>query len=169
LKVIHGGKYKEAELRAKVPKPRRVLPRCPDYLTGEAEACWKRTAKELYDAGLLTSVDRDALALYCQAFARWRETENALAKSTVIIRTNVKRDEETGEIVGGGNWIQNPLLAIANKAFEQMSKLQAEFGMTPSSRTRVSIAKPDAQRAAKAAVSMGETTEVEDVLKALAG
>lgn len=39
--------------------------------------------------------------------------------------------------------IQSPYLAIANKAHEQMTKLLAEFGMTPSSRSRCMVAKPD--------------------------
>jgi P27 family predicted phage terminase small subunit len=33
--------------------------------------------------------------------------------------------------------IQNPMLAIANKAQEQCLKILAEFGLTPSSRSRI--------------------------------
>jgi phage terminase small subunit len=33
--------------------------------------------------------------------------------------------------------MQSPYLAVANKAMEQMRALLAEFGMSPSSRTRV--------------------------------
>lgn len=33
--------------------------------------------------------------------------------------------------------MQSPFLAIANKAFEQMRAMLVEFGMTPSSRSRV--------------------------------
>ncbi len=33
--------------------------------------------------------------------------------------------------------MQSPFLAVANKAMEQMRALLAEFGMSPSSRTRV--------------------------------
>jgi hypothetical protein len=40
--------------------------------------------------------------------------------------------------VGGSSY-----LAIANKAFEQLSKMLTEFGMTPSSRSRVSKVQPD--------------------------
>lgn len=167
LKVIHGGRYKEQELRAKIPRPRRVLPRCPEYLTGEAAACWKRTANDLYDAGLLTSVDRDALALYCTAFARWRKAEDIVQKAHEVLKTKDERDEE-GNLIKPGGMYQNPWFAVANRAHEQMTKLQAEFGMTPSSRTRVKIEKPAAQRAAKQARDMGEAGEVEDVLKALA-
>lgn len=32
---------------------------------------------------------------------------------------------------------QNPWLAVANRAWEQLRKVEAEFGMTPSSRSRV--------------------------------
>ena len=33
--------------------------------------------------------------------------------------------------------MQNPALSIANKAMQEMTKLLAEFGMTPSSRSKV--------------------------------
>lgn len=138
LRVLHGSAAERA--RAEHPQPRRVLPRCPEFLTGEAERCWKRLARELYDAGLLTAVDRDALATYCAAFARWRKAEDLLAKSGEIIRTEIKTELDANGnkvVTGGGNVIQNPWLAISNKAQETMNKLAAEFGMTPSSRSRV--------------------------------
>ena len=61
LRVLHGSAYERA--KAELPRPRRVLPRCPDYLTGDAEKCWHRLARELYDAGLLATIDRDAEVL----------------------------------------------------------------------------------------------------------
>ena len=134
LRVLHGKAVDQAS--DAYPRPRRVLPRCPEYLTDEAAKCWRRLARELYDAGLLTVVDRDALAAYCVAYARWRKAEEQIAKNTEIIRTKPKLDAE-GNQVGGENIIQNPWLSVANKAQEQMSKLAAEFGMTPSSRSRV--------------------------------
>jgi P27 family predicted phage terminase small subunit len=36
-----------------------------------------------------------------------------------------------------GNLIQNPLVGIANKAMADMVRYAAEFGMTPSARTRL--------------------------------
>lgn len=143
LRVLHGAARRIA--LESVPKPRRKLPRCPDFLTGEAALCWKRTASDLYDAGLLTTVDRDALAAYCVAFARWRQAEEYVKKKGLVIFTSLKTDED-GNVIGGNNPIQNPYLAIANKAFDQMCKLMAEFGMTPSSRTRVKIEPQPAQR-----------------------
>jgi len=167
LRVIHGGKYGETA-RAKTPTPaRRVLPRCPDYLTGAAAACWKRTARDLYDAGLLGALDRDALALYCNAYARWREAEAVLAREGEVVRGPVKRDAD-GEVVGGGQEVQHPMLTVAAKAVEHMLKLLGELGMTPSARSRVRITKPPVKSAVKAAVDLGDAAAVADVLAALA-
>lgn len=134
LRVLHG----DAGQRAldQHPRPRRSAPRCPDFLTGDAELCWKRLARELFDAGLLTVVDHDALAAYCMAYARWRRAERNIAKTGDVLVTAPQTNED-GEKIGGGNFYQNPHLAVANRALEQMIKLEAEFGMTPSSRSRV--------------------------------
>ena len=84
--------------------------------------------RELLDLGILTTVDRAVLAGYCVAYARWAEAETQVSKLGPVVKT------------AGGNLIQNPYLSIANKALEQMTKLAAEFGMTPSSRSRVQAA-----------------------------
>ena len=116
----------------------------------------------------MTVIDKDALAAYCTAFARWREAERQVAKRGLVVVTNVKSDDD-GNVIGGGNYIQNPWLAIANKAMEQMLKLEAEFGMTPSSRSRVKADLP--QRVAQAQVRepLPERDDVRNVLKVLTG
>jgi P27 family predicted phage terminase small subunit len=38
-----------------------------------------------------------------------------------------------------GNWIQHPLVGMARRAAADMALFAAEFGMTPSSRTRVQV------------------------------
>src|SRR5687768_15051802 len=50
-------------------------PDCPKHLWPEARREWKRVSAELEDAGLVAKIDRAALALYCQAWARmvWHE------------------------------------------------------------------------------------------------
>ena len=85
--------------------------------------------------------------MYCTAYARWREAEKVVTKRGLVVLTNVKKDDD-GNVIGGGNYIQNPYLAIANKALEQMLKLEAEFGMTPSA-GRASRRSPPKRRARK--------------------
>jgi P27 family predicted phage terminase small subunit len=133
LRVLHGAAAERAH--AEHPQPRRALPRCPDNLEGEAAKCWHRLARELYDAGLLSNIDRDALANYCIAYARHQKAEEMVAKSSEMLKAKDTVDAD-GNVKAGG-FYQNPWLSIANKAQETMLKLAAEFGMTPSSRSRV--------------------------------
>ena len=89
--------------------------------------------RELHPLGLVTTVDVDALAMYCVIYIRWIKAEKLVREKGEIIKT------------AAGNIIQNPYLSIANRALEQLNKIGAEFGMTPSSRTRVKVdhADPD--------------------------
>ncbi len=107
------------------PKVRVAIPACPAHLSVEAKKEWRRMGRELAALGLLTSIDRTALALYCQAWGRWVEAEEALMQYGVMVKSP------------SGFPMQSPYLAVAKKAMEQMRQLLTEFGMSPSSRTRV--------------------------------
>lgn len=65
--------------------------------------------------------------MYCVIFVRWIKAEKMVREKGEIIKT------------AAGNIIQNPYLSIANRALDQLNKLGAEFGMTPSSRSRVKV------------------------------
>lgn len=112
-------------LNEREPTPRAGILKMPAHLEGEAATEWKRITKELKDAGLLTQLDVTALAAYCQAWARWVEAETQLKKHGPVVKSP------------SGYPIQNPYLAIANGAMKQMLAFMVEFGMTPSSRSRV--------------------------------
>ena len=102
-------------------------------MRGPNGAAWQAGCTRL---GILTGVDRAALAAYCQAWGRWRQAERALAAMAAL-------DPVTGALMiktKEGNAIQNPLVGVANKAMADMVRYAAEFGMTPSARTRVQAA-----------------------------
>ena len=42
----------------------------------------------------------------------------------------------------GGNIIHSPYLAVANRCHRQLAQLESEFGLTPSSRSRVRASPP---------------------------
>ncbi|CAB3758544.1 phage terminase small subunit P27 family [Paraburkholderia humisilvae] len=95
-------------------------------------------ARELFDLGLLTRIDRAALAAYCMAYERWVLAERALAKMA-------ERDMLTGGLMiktTNGNAIQNPLVGTANKAMLIMVRFCTEFGMTPAARAGIEAGKP---------------------------
>ena len=131
LKELAGNPGKRP-LNEREPKPRAAVPTAPRHLTGEARKEWRRMGRELLALGVLTTVDRAALAAYCVAYARWADAEAQVTKLGTVVKT------------ANGNLIQNPYLAVANRAMDQMMKAASEFGMTPSSRSRVQVQQADA-------------------------
>jgi P27 family predicted phage terminase small subunit len=138
LKLVTGNPGKR-RLNSAEPRPAGGLPQPPAELTADAKTEWQRVAKRLHALGLLTTVDRAPLAAYCQAWGRWRQAERALAEMA-------KLDPVTGALMiktKEGNAIQNPVLGVANRAMADMVRYAAEFGMTPSSRSRMQASPTD--------------------------
>ena len=124
LKILRGNPGLR-KLNEREAQPTKVKPRCPSYLSAEAKREWRRVSKYLYDAGLLSAIDLDALAMYCDTVALWIEaTQKRQEKGLVGTTVN-------------GNLIQNPYLSIANRAKRDALRFMHEFGMTPSSRSRI--------------------------------
>jgi P27 family predicted phage terminase small subunit len=108
------------------PNPKREIPPCPEFLQGEARKTWHKVSKKLFRIGLLTEIDDMALAILCRD---WEEYLDASAKL-----------RETGLLVKSpsGQQMMNPYLAIANQAIKRIRAMLTEFGMSPSSRSRIS-------------------------------
>jgi len=137
LKILRGNPGRRRVNKAE-PEPKTEIPVSPKHLQKEAQAEWKRISKQLSDLGLLTKVDRAGLAAYCVAWERWVHAEQRIIGFD-------EQGNETKEpkglvfITKNGYPIQNPYLNIADKAMGQMVKLLAEFGMTPSARSRIQL------------------------------
>ena len=115
------------------PKPLPLLPEPPPELSPEALEEWHRIAPRLLAAGLLTMLDRSALAAYCQAYGRWVTAERVLAALAVD-------DPNQGLLIinpQSGAQRQHPLVGIAAAAMSDVVRFGAEFGMSPSARTRI--------------------------------
>jgi P27 family predicted phage terminase small subunit len=92
-------------------------------------------AKVLQDMGLLTRADRAALAAYCTAYSRWVTAERQVQRLGTIVRSPLKNFP-----------MKSPYLTVADQALETMRKFMIEFGLTPSSRSRIRV--PEGSRAA---------------------
>jgi len=107
------------------PEPPEGCPDCPGHLSDVAQEEWHRLAPGLHGMGVLTVIDRAALAAYCQSYGRWVEAEEKLRDTPALIKTP------------SGYVQQNPWLSVSNKQLELMGRYMAELGMTPASRSRV--------------------------------
>lgn len=133
-KIREGNPGKRA-LNDAEPQPDSTLPTCPAWLTKGAKAEWRRLARQLNRAGLLTGIDRNALAAYCVVYDRWKTAEEMVAKSAQVVKS--KQTESV---------YLNPWLNAASMALKEMTKLAAEFGMTPSARTRIRVEKVEQEQ-----------------------
>ena len=145
-------------------QPDVEIPGCPKHLLPEARKEWKRVGPELEKLGLISQLDRAALALYCQAWAWMVWHEQALQRDVRIAgqkqAEHEARESErsaaalaAGETyvptawTGGdgfmlptpnGSFTYNPHWVAARKHAAEVDKFLASFGMSPSSRGRVS-------------------------------
>jgi len=111
------------------PKPVTGAPECPPHLDGEAKKEWDRIVKDLDELGMISSLDRAGLTIYCTAWARLVSTAKTLAEERPIISAPSGRLEK------------NPNFSIFDAAVKHLQGAMAEFGLSPSARTRIHIDK----------------------------
>lgn len=127
LKVLDGNPGKRP-LNDREPEAPQGMPESPDWLDDEAKAEWDRIVPDLREMGLLSRVDRPALAAYCTAWSRWVHAEEQVRKLGPIVKSPEK-----------GFPMKSPFLTVADQAMEAMRKFMVEFGLTPSSRSRIRV------------------------------
>ena len=75
---VHSNRMPPNEPTIGIPRVFGLPPAPPAYLDDYAADEWQRTWESLWDARIVTHVDVGALAINCQAHARWRRAEEAI-------------------------------------------------------------------------------------------
>lgn len=130
FKVISGEKRKH-RLNPGEPRPDISIPEPPAFLSAEALKEWNRITPELERLGIITVLDRLPLAVFCQVSADLAEAERQLHREGFTVAT------------ANGGTKTHPLVGIVNMFQTMLHKYAVEFGMTPSSRSRVKALKPE--------------------------
>ncbi len=129
--IIDQSSYEERERRRRLgratPAPRsgKRLPSCPPHLNPAATVEWRRIAKALQRAGVLTTFDRAALARLLPGVGPLGRSGRAAPGDPPLVTTP------------SGYIQQSPWLLIANKQLELMGRYMVELGLTPAARSRV--------------------------------
>jgi P27 family predicted phage terminase small subunit len=126
LKLVQGNPGKRA-LNRDEPAAPPAIPKPPASLSRAAKREWKRSAQLLKDSGLLSHLDRNTFALYCQTWAQWIEAQEQIAQHGMLVRAP------------SGYPMQSPYIGIANGLAKKLIQMSAEFGLTPSSRSRIRL------------------------------
>jgi P27 family predicted phage terminase small subunit len=140
LKVLRGNPGKRP-LNHNEPKPTLGAPGCPTWLVTEAKAEWRRIVPKLDELGMLTKVDRAALATYCEAWATFVYAQREVHTHGILI-TEVETISIDGRVIYCRT-TKNPAIIVARDAANLVRQFCAEFGLTPSARTRLEL--PEAE------------------------
>lgn len=135
-------------------RPPVEIPDKPLHLGPEAAAEWDRICPHLEQLGLISQIDRAALAAYCSAWGDYVWAENRIAAMNAAAATLSwadlvagRKPDQTGDrgrvwdTPSGYKQISVPM-QIRNRALETMAKYLSEFGMSPASRGRVKASDP---------------------------
>lgn len=135
LKVLHGNPGKRP-LNKNEPMPdiSETIPDPPVRLSHFAKKEWKNISGRLHRLGLLTEIDDRALVAYCESFAAWRKARRCVERDGMVTITK------------NGMAVLNPMMKIEKQYFDQMMKLMSEFGMTPSSRSKIAVTDKNKQK-----------------------
>jgi len=107
-------------------------PKAPSYMQEMAKRAWRRMASILVEMQVLTKADLVALEAYCVLYAHWRDAETHLKQSMMVTGSN-------------GQPMLSPYHRASRDCLKEMRAWMLEFGLTPSSRSRVRIKKTEPQ------------------------
>jgi P27 family predicted phage terminase small subunit len=133
IKKLAGNPGKR-KLNKAEPQPTAGIPPRPECLDDIGAAEWDRVVPELARLGLLTLVDRAALACYCCAWADLVHARKTLGEEGQTFQTDK------------GYVVPHPCVSIAAAAATRIKAFCAEFGLTPSARARMTL--PDGPKPA---------------------
>jgi P27 family predicted phage terminase small subunit len=94
-------------------------------LSDEAKAEWRKTVKQLKAMGVLFESDQDLIAAYANALVNYR-------KATLMV-------DAEGLLIEGrrDGMVTNPAVRVQRDSAQLIRQLAQEFGLSPSSRTRI--------------------------------
>lgn len=122
-----------ARERAGEPKAIEGKPRCPRTLKGVAKQKWHEVIGYLDRMGILSRSDRPTLERYCIMYAQWLACIEFLdARGTTVYNAVGPQSKRV-------NLRPYPQVKEAASLAEALLKIEREFGLTPASRTRITV------------------------------
>lgn len=142
LKILHGTAVGSNKSE---PRPDLVDDyAAPPDLSERAKAIWDSVAERLYRLHLLTEIDVRALSRYCDLYVKWEDAKAFLDKNGLFFA--MYYDQTPDEIARGAKprlryMQQFPQVAIYQQLAKELTRLENNFGMTPSARASMNISK----------------------------
>ena len=143
LKALQGNPGKRTTSVGDGVNPVIEIPSAPRHLSKEAAKEWKRITPLLEELGLISGLDRTALALYCQAVGRLTELEEAFNGQVKRLMTDKGFDyptavSEASQSTTPSGYVQpSVMVQLIKNHREQVNRYLQHFGLSPAARGRV--------------------------------
>lgn len=131
MRLVKGNPSKRA-INTKEPKPPVGKPKCPSHLDPKGKAAWKKLCEILDNMGVLTLADQFALEILCSVYARIRFLQERIKEKG---GTSYETMNTQGEVMHRAF----PEITQLEKAEHTFRSYITEFGLTPSSRSKVQV------------------------------
>jgi len=128
LKLIEGNRGKR-KIKPE-PEPALGIP-VAHKMPPAAQAVWDGIAPELDRLGLLAKIDGTALEAACRGVAQGRAADDAIEKLQELIRAGTAERNDYYHL--------SMLMAASKKGWSQWRAFCTEFGLTPASRSKLSV------------------------------
>ena len=126
LVALKGGrKHTHRPMNDREPEPEQKAPPMPDDLDEVAKQEWQRMSPILERLGILTEIDHGMFEAMCKSYSNWVKYSKMAQEKPLV------KAPKTG-------YIQvSPFVTLSDKALKAYMKIAVEFGLTPSSRSRI--------------------------------
>ena len=120
------------DVNQREPHAEKGRPKCPEWLSPYAKAAWKQLVPQLEAMGILAKIDGHALCVLCQTWARWRKAEEFIEEhgESYPVKDTNDRIKYLKKF---------PQVSTAESCARTLNRFMAEFGLTPSARTRTAV------------------------------
>ena len=123
LKILAGEKNKD-RINQHEPEAPAGRPPLPASLDDVGRRAWHALCDALDALGILSTVDAHALQIYCECYSGYRHALEEVAKMGMVLTVE-------------GKPRRNPYMAEVHQHRAEIMRMQSEFGLTPSSRSRL--------------------------------
>lgn len=126
---------KQRKAQEEAVKPGSDNIKCPEWLKDKtAKKEFKRIADELKQIDLISNLDVDLLAMYCQAYVQYQKVIKEMEGQDLSITKYDKNNRPYQ--------VENPLIKIQLKYSDEMKKIASQMGLSISSRLKLAVPTP---------------------------
>ncbi len=130
LKILAGNPGKRS-LNFDEPRAPESSGHRPLWMKGQARKTWDTMHALLCEMRVMSAADEVALSMLCETYAEWRAASDVVARKKATYESTTKSGDR---IIRA-----RPEVGIAADAWRRVRAMLLEFGLTPSSRSRIQV------------------------------